>query len=186
MTDINMLSHFVDPIQPQVAIPAHLAHDFFEFLNEKYSTQPFPNNFCIPLMSYDFNNKQTNVLNEVTCKCQEKVRQNEVSYEKSRIARAISEIKDFNIEQSEPFKWMMHSFGRIITQKEFNQIYVNLKAKLPQKFSPKRNENRSQFIRFVWLNSIWNDFDSRKIVQNEFRSVIPPKRNGLFLQDLLN
>lgn len=89
----------------------------------------------------------------------------ETSYEKNRMNKLMRQIENFQLEKSHPYIWMQNNFGKIITQKEFNRIYRELKELLPVNKAPNRDVNRNQKLRFKWMNDVWDDTFSRNILQ---------------------
>ncbi|OHT16547.1 hypothetical protein TRFO_13141 [Tritrichomonas foetus] len=94
------------------------------------------------------------------------------SYEKRRMVKLMKKIEDFQLEKSRPFLWMSNTFGKMITQKEFNKIYTYLKELLPANQAPNRDVNRNQKFRLKWMDDIWDDENSRKVLQQLITSTM--------------
>ncbi|OHT11999.1 hypothetical protein TRFO_18275 [Tritrichomonas foetus] len=97
-------------------------------------------------------------------------------YEKYRIQKSKQKIIGFIMEDSRPYKWMIKTFNRIITQKEFNSIYESLKSKLSPHAAPQRDENRSQVIRFSWMDDNWDNIDTRNVIIKQITEVMRHKK----------
>ena len=93
-------------------------------------------------------------------------------YEKNRIWVALSQIGTINIQNTEPYRWMLHNFGRAMTQKEFIMIYRRLKSLFPGQYAPNRNTTRSIQLRTFWMNQIWKIEPIGDMLRNEIRNVI--------------
>ncbi|OHS93923.1 hypothetical protein TRFO_39907 [Tritrichomonas foetus] len=96
-------------------------------------------------------------------------------YEKNRMKRRISKLGNFEIPICEPYRWMIRNFGRLITQKEFNDIYKVLKHDIGIKHAPNRDPNRSQILRFAWMTSVWHLPKVRSIIMKKVTAVMKNK-----------
>lgn len=81
--------------------------------------------------------------------------QKKSSYEFQRIKKQISQIEDFEPHTSPPYIWMLQECGKLLTQKQFIQIYGTLKSKFPPRYAPTRDVSRNQKLRLNWMAMIW-------------------------------
>ncbi|OHT03096.1 hypothetical protein TRFO_29561 [Tritrichomonas foetus] len=129
-------------------------------------------NFCESQGNFITLVNQNQIQNNQKVEQQKKVGSKPHTYEKRRMKKSIERLGEFEISRTVPYNWMMARFGRLITQVEFNKIYLNLKQNLPPQFAPSRDINRSQILRFAWLEKIWEIIELREIVMNSISTIM--------------
>ncbi|OHT07711.1 hypothetical protein TRFO_23980 [Tritrichomonas foetus] len=134
-------------------------------LQNKNNINQSPKQFTIPIISQT-NSDTSNKFHHSY------VSKHPINYEKNRINKTLSKIGNFDIATTAPYKWMMKEIGRAITQKEFISLYPILKKVIPSEYAPNRDASRSQKVRYVWLNSIWDKPEIRQVVEQLLRKVV--------------
>ena len=91
------------------------------------------------------------------------------SYEFHRIKRQISQIEDFEPHTSPPYIWMLQECGKLLTQKQFIQIYGTLKSRFPPRYAPTRDVSRNQKLRLNWMAMVWKIPQCQTILKDVIR-----------------